>query len=561
MSILETFYILFKSDADQAAKGLDKVDDAADKAEKSLKGADKATKGTAASAKAAASSTAVLSATTATADANAKRLAASFMGVARAIAGPLLALVSINSLSSIATGRAEEIRELDQFSAKLNSTIGDVDAFKRAVQGMGGDGSRALDSLVKIGEKVNEAFSDEKSGARKDFESWGLAFKDAKGHALGASDAMLALASNVDKVSRAEALARIKKLGIEDPASIELILKGRKEVERYIQTQKDLGVVTEAQAEVTRKYYSAMGELGNRLGGVGNKIAETLLPGMTSTLEVLSRLVDWAGKNQHLVEGFFIGVAGVITTWLLPAMIRLGIATLAATWPYLLLIAAIGAIGVAFALAWDDFQAWANGQPSVLGDLLGDYKTFVKNLQGLFDAFSWDGFLLDLANIKKFFADAFSIDGFLADIESLKAAFVSLGQTITDAVGGAIQRVIDLIAGIPGAIKAAVVAIPAIVAGVGPNIAAVDAAREGSQAGATIGAMVQPGQMMLNSASGAPQGIAAPGGSNVTTNVSVGTVTVNTQATDAAGVAAAVKGALQNEFRSTSSSLDDGVAK
>lgn len=531
MSVLETFYILFKSDADKAAVDLKKVDAAGNKVEKSLTGADRA----------------------------ASRLSASFLGMAKAIAGPLLALASVNSVFEIVTGRAAEIRELDQFSAKLNSTIGDVDAFKRAVQGMGGDGARALDSLVKIGEKFNEAFSDENSGARKDFTEWGLSFKDAQGNALGATDAMLALAGSIENVSRAEALARIKKLGVEDPASIELILKGRKAVEGYIQTQKDLGVVTEAQAETTRKYYSALGELGNKLGSVGNKIAETLLPAFTSTLELLSRLVDWVGKNQHLVEGFFIGVALAVTTWLVPAMWSLAAGVLAATWPLLLIVAAIAAFGVAMALAYDDFKAWADGQPSVLGDLLGDYKTFMASLQGLFDAFSWDGFLQDLANLKQILADAFSLEGAMQDIENVKAAFVSLGQTITDAVGGAIRGVISLITGIPDAVKAAAIAIPAtLAAGTTSGVVQPDAPYTGGMNPAAAADYIRNGQWALGNAGNAPQSMAAPT-VNRTTTVTVGSVTVETQATDAAGIAAAVSGALKQELQNTSSGLDDGV--
>lgn len=548
MSVLETFYILFKSDADKAAEGLKKVDNSADKAEASLKAADRATKGTARSAQEAAAATSKLAVATSAADANARRLSASFLGMAKAIAGPLLGLLSAGSIFEIATGRAAEIRELDQFSAKLNSSIGDVDAFKRAVQGMGGDGARALDSLVKIGEKFNEAFSDSESGARKDFTEWGLAFRDAKGNALGATDAMLMLAGSIENVSRAEALARIKKLGIEDPASIELILKGRKEVERYIQAQKDLGVVTEAQAETTRKYYSAMGELGNKLGSVGNRIAEAVLPALTSSLEIMSRLVDWVGKNQHLVEGFFIGVAGAITTWLLPAMIRLAIATVAATWPYLLLAVAIGAIGVAFALAYEDFKAWSEGQPSVLGNLLGNYDEFWSKMQGWVDAFSFDGFIQDLRTISALLT---TIMGLLPGVGGIIAPTTPYTGGNDPKAAAAYLETLKPSGGSSTPLQ------PWLTQGATSDQMMEQARRMGS--GANYGTGLGAGQSALNGASNAPQSLAVPGTTNNTSNVSVGTVVVNTQATDAQGMAAAARTALQNELRTTSSGLDDGV--
>lgn len=595
MSVLETFYILFKSDADKAAEGLEKVEDAADGAEAALNKADRATKSTSTSAtraaisakgvqtgmagaavgaNSAAAATTKVATATAVADANAKRLATSFMAVAKAAAAPLLGLLSVAGISNIATGRAESIRELDQFSAKLNSTIGDVDAFQRSVMELGGEGTKALDSLVKIGEKVNEAFADSESGARKDFEAWGLAFKDAEGNALGATEAMLALAESVEGVSRAEGLARIKKLGIEDAATIELILKGRKEVERYTQAQKDMGVVTEEQAEITREYYAAMGQLGNRLGTVGNGILSNFLPAITASTEALSAFVQWATDNQTLVEGFFIGLSSAITIWALPALGKLAVATLAALWPWALLALAIVGVGVAFALAYEDFKAWSEGQPSILGELLGDYEAFVEKLRGFLDAFSWDNFLKDLQAIKRWFSDAFSIEGFLKDVETIKAAFSSMGKWVAKTLGAAVQGVIDLIKGIPGAIQAAVVAIPlAAGAAVGGGVVqpdvpagtdlsnpadAADFLRNGEWAKpqSSLGA----GQSMLNGASGAPQGLANPPANvNQTSTVTVGEVNVHTQATDAPGIARAVRGELRNQLASTAAAFDDGV--
>ena len=138
MSILDTFYILFKTNAAGAAEDIEDVDKASDKAEKGLKKVDKAADG----------------------------VGQSFIAMAKQIAAPLLALASVGSLMNLAIGRAANIRQLDAVSAKLNSTVSDVDAFQRSIQGLGGEGAAALDSLVKIGEKVNEAFSDKESGAR-----------------------------------------------------------------------------------------------------------------------------------------------------------------------------------------------------------------------------------------------------------------------------------------------------------------------------------------------------------------------------------------------------------
>lgn len=362
MSILDTFYILFKTDAEEAAKDIKEVDKASDDAAASLQKAD-----------AAASKF-----RTTIADAGAKMAAAAIaIGAAAATA-----------MVHFTTERAAAIRELDQFSSKLNSSISDVDAFTRVVKGMGGETAAALDSLVKIGEKVNEAFSDKESGAREDFKAWGLAFQDTKGQALGASEAMLRLAANLEGVSRAEALARIKKLGIEDAGTIDLLLKGRRAVEEKMEAEKKFGVVTERQAEVTRQYYEQLGKAQNLMTSIGNRVLEAVLPAVTKTIAALSRFVGWMVEHETLVKGFFIGVAGVITAVYLPAIYSAAAATIAATWPFLAIGAAIAAVGAAFALAYEDVVAFMNGQPSLIGELAKKYEWFGDLIKSIGPAFT-----------------------------------------------------------------------------------------------------------------------------------------------------------------------------
>lgn len=401
MGVLDTFYILFKTDADEAAASIQKVDDAADAAEASLEAAAEASKkvadntkglglgmkGASVGANETAAAVGKVAAGTAVADVNAKRLSTSFLSMARALAAPAIALFSFSGLSKIATERAAVIRELDLVSNKLNSSISDVDAFQRSLQELGGSGAAGLDALTKIGEKVNEAFSDAKSGARKDFQQWGVAFKDAQGHALGATDAMLNLAGSLERVSKAEALARIKRLGIQDAATIELLLKGRRAVEEHMEAQKRQGVVTEELAQTTREYYKEVGRFGGQMTWAGNRITSLFLPAVTEGLRALNRLLDWMARNQKLVEGFFVGVAAAVTTYFLPAMLRAAVAVIAVTWPFLALGAAIAAVGAAFALVYEDISAWVNGQPSLIGELLGPWEEFRDQIKAVFAVF------------------------------------------------------------------------------------------------------------------------------------------------------------------------------
>jgi hypothetical protein len=603
MSILETFYILFKTDADEAVDDLKKVDDASDQAEAGLKKVDKAAGG----------------------------VGASFINMAKSIAAPLLALASFGSLMNIAVARAADIRQLDQFASKLNSNISDVDAFKRSVTGVGGEAAGAVDSLVKLGEKVNEAFSDKDSGARKDFAEWGLAFKDAEGGALGASDAMLELAGNLEGVSRAEALARIKKLGIEDAGTIDLILRGRRALEERIEAEKKMGVVTEDQARKVREYYAELGEVQNLLSSIGNQILGVFLPIATQAVDIFGGAIRWMMENQRLVEGFFIGLASVLALKYTPAMIQAGWATLAALWPYIALGAAVVAVGAAFALAYEDVRAFMDGQPSLIGALAEEYEWFGDLVESISDTFRGLGEAIsatltaaDAGELGQIAQTLLSLDGLEASaigVAALAAALSPLARTlmIFAAAFAAAKAGLDYLSSLKGDVDADIAArvamdnpkaAPGYVEMVGTDEEGkfiyedgnrrVDRPRPNPTAGFTdeamdyklqlmqeegarmeaspmavmeeqsrmIDAQLMQAKALLEGAAASPMNgqtteSLAPAVTNndIKNTVNVGGVTVNTQATDAQGVAAAVDSALSSKLRETASQFDDGVAR
>lgn len=612
MSILDTFYILFKTDADKAAEDIKKVDNASDQAEDGLKKVDKAVSG----------------------------VGSSFLAMARNLAAPLLTLASVGSVLSVALERAAAVRELDQFSSKLNASISDVDAFQRSVKAMGGETAAALDSLVKIGEKVNEAFSDKESGAAKDFKEWGLAFKNTKGEAFGASEAMIALAGNLEKVSRAEALARIKKLGIEDAGTIDLLLKGRVALEERIRAEKELGVVTEEQARQTREYYGEMGRAQNALLSLGNSILSAALPAMTALAKGFADVTSWIARNQTLVKGFFIGLATVITVTYLPAIAAAAAATFVALAPFIAIGAAIAAVGAAFALAYEDVVAFLDGQPSLIGALAERYEWFRVGIEAIGDVFNalkttgtaalegigpafekligwsttlgegvgsfwaqfrpvwesvkqlvsavgdllgavWSRIAVDIPNALTGVSENASRtwNTFLDGLGPIGEAVRGVAKVIESAFTGAFNAVmwawdntIGALAGKISAIAGGIRNLADYIRGGGStNAPANDNTQtpQGAQAASAVGGMfgdLRRGQQALANAAAAPingqtaQSIAGAPVTNVTNTTTVGNVTVNTQATDAKGVAAAVRGELRKQLTTTASQFDDGVA-
>lgn len=587
MSILDTFFILFKTDADKAVQDIKDVDKASDGAEKGLRKMDAA----------------------------ASKVGASFVGLASALAAPIVAMASLTGVLSVVQNRIEEIGTIGDDALKLRSSPQDYDAFTRAVRAAGGEMAAAQANLTTFAEKLNDAAARASGPNAKNFAKWGIAFKDAKGEALGAVDGLLALAKSLENVSRAEALGRLKKLGIEDADTIDFLLQGKEAIVQKMQAEKDAGVVTDEQIELEGRYQAAVGKTRNLLDSVAGALTERILPIMIKAYETFNTIFEWIGRNRVLVTAFFTSLAAILTTIYAPAMWAAARATWAAlapllvtAAPFIAIAAAVTAVSAAIALAIEDVWAFINGQPSALGELVKKYQWVADTVDVIGSAWrqTKEGASHDIAELQRVMDEFFASKG-LADfvanmrqagrelvealkpfdqlmldlqtkIENFAAASVTdfvddmvrAFNVLSEALGPVIElfiRAKTAVSDFFGAAASAPAAAyggatPAgMVAPAGMGGATVPAgSTPGGQMG-TLGALLN-GKKHLSAAGSLPAAAVSPNGKptvNNTSTVNVGDVTVNTQATDAAGMAAAVRGELGKHFRGTAAQFDDGV--
>lgn len=567
MSLLQKFLIMFESNAKDATKDVKDLEQAADKTADKM---DDIGKKSRPSFREAQNNARNLKQEMLSTDAVAGKLGTSFMNLAKGLAGGFVAGLSVNALVGIAKARAEEIDAMDKLATRVSSGIGDVDAFGRASRLLNGEIDTAQSSLISFNDKINEAFSNTKSKAAKAFQNLGVNIKDTNGQAKGAMQVLLDLAGASEKMNKATALGNIKKLGITDQGAVALIMSGRKEMQKYLDTQKELGVVTEEQRRIVAEYNDEMDLLGDTQKAIGNQITAFVLPVLTQLSKAYRWLAGWLSDNRTLVEGFFVGVAAVITAVYLPAVLSALAATVALLAPYIAIAAAVLAVGAAFALAYEDVMFFLNGQPSLLGQLVEKYESVAAVVRGIGIAFTaakelWDTFV---ASVERGINQDFS--GLLADIEKIGAAFKVVWDGVLAGFNAIIGPIKAGIEGIVSAISGAFnwltrmggmtnlgLGIPASATGPngGPTLDEVERIRRTYQGG--------PEKLGMY---GSPAGVtAAAGGANVTQTksqqINVGGVTVNTQATDAEGVANGVTSALNNQLRQTTNSFDDGVDK
>lgn len=308
MSILETFYIMFKSDASNVKKGAEEAKKATTSLESSLKNIDKTS----------------------------EHAGQSFLNLARSASSVLGAFVSTGALFSNFQGTINAVKELGNVSRELNVNVETLDAWGHAVQKTGGT-ARGFQSSLK---------------------SLSLALNSTAEVAL---QSLPAMAESFGKMNNAQANRYGASLGL-DQATIYLLQKGRREVEETIKKQKELGLVTKEEVEATRKYDDALYNLGRVMGSVRRELVMPYLPN-------LQKVFDYLLKHKGLIEGAMIGISGAVTVLAL-SLIKLN--------PVL---ASVTALLTAFSLAYEDYQKFKEGEPSVIGLGVDKFKKQSKGVE------------------------------------------------------------------------------------------------------------------------------------------------------------------------------------
>ena len=229
---------------------------------------------------------------------------------------------------------------------------------------------------------------------------------------------------------------------------------------------------------------------------------------------------------------FITALAAVIGRLLTPALWSMAKAAAAALWPFAPLI--LGAL--ALAEAFDDLWAFASGGNSILENLMRAFGATDKTVEEFRQTVrSAVGFVLDLW-------DALTGNGkdSQAALERVKVQVKAVADAISNFVRSIGQWVEDLL---PQWIKDLLIGDSKPPASAGKASQSAEGGYDGLDAAATGGV----GPLMSYRAGDA----ARPAGGNVTNNRSVTTnvsqVTINTQATDAPGIARDLSGALQNQ--------------
>ncbi|MFF1018856.1 hypothetical protein [Proteus mirabilis] len=285
----------------------------------------------------------------------------SVAGFATKALGAVGIVMSIGTIFAESVSRSQEIETLDKLGKQIGVATADVDAFSGAIAELGGS----------------------RESAQADLSAMAKSFGNTK----DSMEKVLQTANKVQGMSFDKAKKTLEGMGVSDEKTIELMMKGRKELERTMGIQKEYSGISKESIESSIKFNSAMAKFQQSSGLLKNSFLEMVIPALSKGLEWLTKLVTFCKENKHLVVGFFTAVATILLGKYIYAMKLASISTWTTLFPIIAIIAVIALLAAAFAIVYDDIMNFIDGNDSMIGRILEKYPRLKVVILALWETF------------------------------------------------------------------------------------------------------------------------------------------------------------------------------
>ncbi|EMH8372079.1 hypothetical protein JEP63_00505 [Proteus mirabilis] len=502
----------------------------------------------------------------------------SVAGFATKALGAVGIVMSIGSIFAESVSRSQEIETLDKLGKKIGVATADVDAFSGAMAELGGS----------------------RESAQADLSAMANAFGNTK----DSMEKVLQTADKVQGMSFDKAKKTLEGMGVSDEKTIELMMKGRKELERTMGIQKEYSGISKESIESSIKFNSAMAKFQQSSGLLRNSFLEMVIPALSKGLEWLTKLVTFCKENKNIVVGFFTAVATILMGKYIHAMKLASISTWTTLFPIIAIIAVIALLATAFAIVYDDIMNFIDGNDSMIGRILEKYPQLKIIILALWETFKklfeylkvivgvvadivvagWELMASGLKAYVKFLINCISV------IAGWGKSFAGVFTTVTDAVVGAFEWMWEQVEKIIGWVNTGLDAVKngwksakeffgfgddeeitvnqnverkvndngeieyAIPQEKSQTTQQPPVRHSIAQANAQLDAIANNAMNPITS-----QAISNQSNVKNESNVSIGEIKVETQATDAQGVASGLSNALQDEIANVNQQHSSGL--
>ena len=307
---------------------------------------------------------------------------------------------------SLASASARYGDEVAKTARQIGFSTDALQEYRFAFDRLGVSEGEATSSLERFNRRLGEARRGSGSAA-SEFDALGISLRDANGEFKSAEALLPEIADAMARAEDAAERAAIANsfFGRSGGALAMALAEGGDEIERLREEFRLLGGgLTEDQAKAAEEFTDAMTNMRTVLNGIRLQIGAELMPVFRPMIEaitqfialnrqiILTRAHDFfqmlsdAMRNLMAVAERIIGVIGrvveVVSGMDNATQAALAVVALWLAWRR------FGRFIMAAALftALEDIGAWMEGQPSLIGKLLGPYEEFAEAVNNVVDA-------------------------------------------------------------------------------------------------------------------------------------------------------------------------------
>lgn len=307
----------------------------------------------------------------------------------------------------------EDGSRLAFLSMDTGESMEDLQAWGEAVKRFGGTAEGVQGSIKSLHDNLYKLA---RAGDREVATAFAFAEvdpMDSSGKIKKSSDLLLDLAEKFHGLSMEEARFRSRKLNL-DEGTIRALTQGRTEVEKLLAVQKENAVLFDEDRDAVISFKAALldsAQAMKRVAAIGARFLTPIFIGLSRYIE---KFINYIAKNKHFIIAFFSSIAAMIALTLIPALVSLAAAQIAAFGPLLAIAAVIG-------LLFDDFKTWQQGGDSFFDwqgflDFTDDLKPLLKIIQDVIASLGKISFKIltgEIGPLKKLFEGLDEALGFI----------------------------------------------------------------------------------------------------------------------------------------------------
>lgn len=366
--------------------------------------------------------------------------------------GALGAIVAAGTgLDSFAKDAAKLNISLDNLAKNVGTSRNALSNWSGAAELAGGSADGMLGTVKNLSSGLARFAVMGDDSILKFFSALNIMPMEVSGKMKDVNDLLFEMADKFSAMDRVKGFTLAQSMGI-DEDTFNMLARGRNEVQELLDQQSKLYRSRQKDIETSYKLTKSTNMINQQFQAMKLMIGNAVAPVLLKISEIVEKFFNFLMEHEGLVQGFFIGLSGVLTAFLIPTLVKAAAAAVAFIAPFLPAILVVGGLAAAIGLLYDDYKTWAEG-----GDSLFDWGKFLKyftdtefSVENLKNAFA------DLVTGYKSWDEAvaagkawFEQKGFIKDgkvtVESLATGFKNLAKDIYEDALPALRRFGEII--------------------------------------------------------------------------------------------------------------------